>query len=331
MSDGTDLSGMNRGGASALARSADLLVAGLAGLLAVPAVLGLDPANPIRVALAIALVTVLPGYGIVSAAFPRRSPGDAIPDRVGGLERLVLSLGLSITLTLLVGIGLATTAIGFRLPPLLAVLVALTLVGTGVAAWRRQSVSRSDRFGVPLARWRQSLRVNTVEAGSLDTALVGLAALGIVALLVSLTFSGPLATAAGLGDRADPSFTEAFLLNPSEDGPVADEYPTSLAPNESATLTVGLGNREGSRQRYTVLVLAQRVENGTVVDSEQLHRFEPTLPAGERWHVDHTIRPVFESDRVRLQYLIYRGDPPADPIVEDAYRELHVWVRVGEP
>lgn len=330
MSASADATGMDEAGAGWIVTLGDLLLVGLAALLSVAAVLTLAAGGAVRVTLGIALVTLLPGYAIVSAVFPRRSTAALLPDRVGGLERFVLSVGLSLTLTLLVGIGLALTAVGFRLLPLLSVLVGVTLLGTTLAAWRRLAARPADRFVLPLGRWRRSLRAHTVEAGFLDTLLVALAAVGIVALLASLLVTGPLAATAGLDEPAEATFTEAFLLSSPDGEPVPDAYPSALAPGESVSLTVGLGNEEGTRQRYTVLVLAQQVDAGTVTDSRQLHRFETTLRPGERWQQAHELRPVFEDGRVRIQYLVYRGDPPAEPTVENAYRELHVWVRIAE-
>jgi len=36
------------------------------------------------------------------------------------------------------------------------------------------------------------------------------------------------------------------------------------------------------------------------------------------------------GENLRVQYLLYRGDPPAEPTQENAYRSLHLWVDVFE-
>lgn len=34
------------------------------------------------------------------------------------------------------------------------------------------------------------------------------------------------------------------------------------------------------------------------------------------------------GDELRLQYLLYRGSPPATSTQSNAYREVHLWVNV---
>jgi len=46
--------------------------------------------------------------------------------------------------------------------------------------------------------------------------------------------------------------------------------------------------------------------------------------------MNHTVAPTLPGERLRLVYLLYKGDPPAEPTVENAYREVHLWVNVSE-
>lgn len=312
-----------------LTAGADLLLTGGAAALAVPMVLLAGDGNPLRIVVGLALILLLPGYALVSALLPR---GD--PDGIGGTERVVLAFALSLAVTLLGGIALSASGIGFFQTPLLGLLAGVTLVGTAVAGWRRSRLSRAERFEPDFDGVRAAVRGQTVEAEPLDAALTGLAVVSVLVLVVSVLFTGPLtgALAAATGGDApsDPTFTEMFLLTGPGGDAVSDRYPTALAPGESATLTVGLDNREGEQTRYTVLVLAQRVENGSVVAERQQHRFGQTLAPGSRWFRPHTVQPGFPDGEVRLQYLVYRGDPPESPTVENAYRELHVWLDVAE-
>lgn len=324
MPGGADFLDMNETGGT---DTGDLALVGLAAVLSVPVVLFSGAANPVRVLFGLALVLFLPGYALVSAVFPRRGDGDR-SDRPTGLERLVLGVGLSLAVTVLTGVVLSLSGVGFRTVTILSVAAGVTLVSTAVAWWRRRQLPANRRFRLPVGRWRAALRANTADAGLVDSALTALAVLGVVVLLVSLVFAAPLSGALGQESGEEPAFTEAFLLTPGDGQPVADAYPTALSPSELATLTVGLGNNENTRQRYTVLVYAERVVDGAVAERQQLHRFEPTIDDGTRWRRDHVVRPVFPSDRVRLQYLVYRGDPPAEPGVESAYRELHLWIDV---
>jgi hypothetical protein len=70
--------------------------------------------------------------------------------------------------------------------------------------------------------------------------------------------------------------------------------------------------------------------NGTVVSrEEELTRLSPTVEAGETKRVRHELRPTFGGGRLRVQYLLYRGDAPSDPSSETAYRSAHIWISAG--
>jgi uncharacterized membrane protein len=43
------------------------------------------------------------------------------------------------------------------------------------------------------------------------------------------------------------------------------------------------------------------------------------------------VTPTLTGQRLRLAYLLYRGSPPPDPTVENAYREVHLWINVSAP
>lgn len=38
-----------------------------------------------------------------------------------------------------------------------------------------------------------------------------------------------------------------------------------------------------------------------------------------------------EGERLRLAFLLYQNEPPAQPTVDNVYRELHLWVNVSAP
>jgi len=79
------------------------------------------------------LVLFLPGYSLVSALFPGK-------DELDMLERIALSIGLSICIVVFIGLALNYTPWGIRLGPILLALSAFTLIGTAVNAVRRFKV-----------------------------------------------------------------------------------------------------------------------------------------------------------------------------------------------
>jgi uncharacterized membrane protein len=85
----------------------------------------------LRAVVGFPLVLFLPGYSLVSALFPRSDELDAI-------ERIALSIGLSICVVVFIGLGLNYTPWGIRLGPILLVLSAFILIMTAVGAVRRR-------------------------------------------------------------------------------------------------------------------------------------------------------------------------------------------------
>lgn len=86
--------------------------------------------TPIRAVVGFPLVLFLPGYSLVSALFPRS-------DELDGVERIALSVGLSICVVVFIGLALNYTPWGIRLGPILLALSAFTLIMTAVSAVRR--------------------------------------------------------------------------------------------------------------------------------------------------------------------------------------------------
>jgi uncharacterized membrane protein len=68
--------------------------------------------------------------------------------------------------------------------------------------------------------------------------------------------------------------------------------------------------------------------NVTVEGSTELDRYGVALGDNETDRRTVDVRPTTTGERLRLAFLLYRGEPPADPAVETAYRETHLWVNV---
>jgi len=85
---------------------------------------------------------------------------------------------------------------------------------------------------------------------------------------------------------------------------------------------------------YTVVVALQAVRfrnnSSGVMRQERLGRFQTRLSHNETWQRNHTIEPTMTGERLRLVYLLYEGAAPSQPTVENAYREVHLWVNVSE-
>lgn len=295
--------------------------------------------TPLQAVLGLAFVVAVPGYALVSALFPEadqsvfreRSHGyhmEATSDRwdITGVERVALSLGLSIAVTPLVGIGLSFTRSGIQLIPMVLVLSAFTLLSTVVAVLRRLALPSEKRFQVwlfPYQSWIRRVRTPETRLGAL---------LNLTLLTGVLVAAGSVGFVLSTPSPADAT-TELYLLTETDDGDlVTANYPEEMVAGEPSTLIVGVENSEFKPVEYTVVVQIQRVDRvgdtTRVVDRRELDRFEMSLANNETWRHRHTLTPTMVGEDIRLQYLLYRGNPPDEPTTETAYRSLHLWVDV---
>lgn len=322
--------------------------------------------TPLRVVLGLVFALFAPGYAFIAALFPERGPRvegtaatddeesersaatldesdeDAVdapgglteradPRRAGsidGIERVALSFGLSIAITPLIGLLLNFTPFGIRLVPIVLSIGGFTLVASAIAALRRQALPDDERFRVPYRAWVGAVRAELFAPETRLDAVLN------VVLVVSLLLAISSVGYAVLVPKSGESFSEFYLLTENESGAlVADDYPENFTVGQSQPLTVGIGNHEHEQVDYSVVAELQRVSirnnSTTVRESRTLDRFSRTIPANGSANWTHDVTPTLTGERLRLTYLLYRGSPPANPTVENAYRETHLWVNVS--
>lgn len=299
--------------------------------------------TPLRVPFGFLLLLFIPGYALTVVIFPEHAgaasqESEESPDAVtptsqnrglDGVERVTISIALSLVLVMLTALVLHHSGIGIRVEPALGLLNVI-VVGTTVAgAVRRRRVSPNRRAGLRVQPWLAGLRAEIDSFDSIDRALS-------VLLVASLLFvgAGTAYTVVVPGD--DETFTEFYLLDENETGALqATDYPTTFTVDESKSLTVGITNQEYETVEYTVLVKLQRVErravSAPIIEERELHRFNATLEHGETWRKRHTITPRQTGTNLRVRYLLYRGTPPDSPTRANAYRRLYFWINVSEP
>jgi hypothetical protein len=98
----------------------------------------LFPLVYIRYALGTIFVLWLPGYTFIKALFPTRVPIKTSSEDLDTIERIALSIGMSLALVPIVGLLLNYTPWGIRLTPIVLSLLALTIVFATVALIREK-------------------------------------------------------------------------------------------------------------------------------------------------------------------------------------------------
>ncbi len=299
--------------------------------------------TPARVVLGLPFVLFAPGYTFIAALFPEAGSGPVGDDGddgdgttgiregsgIDGIERVALSFGTSIVIVPLIGLVLNFTPWGIRLVPVMVSVGGFTLVAAAVASHRRNELPADEQFAVPYREWLVTGRAELFHPETrVDKALNILL---VVSLLVAV---GSVGYAVAVPKQGE-AFTELYLLTEGPDGElVADDYPQNFTVGEPQSLYVGVGNHEQRTVNYTVVVVLQDVEfennESRVLQQERLNRFQTTLSHNETWQRNHTVEPTMTGERLRLVYLLYRGEAPPQPTVENAYREVHLWVNVSE-
>lgn len=301
---------------------ADLTAVVLVTMATVAAV-GIPVINttPIRVILATPFVLFIPGYALVAALFPEENG-------ISGMERLALAFGTSIAIVPILGLILNSTPFGIRLEPVLLFVSGVTLGLTYIATYRRLQLPADDRLVVPFRRWIQS--VITVFSGHESRRDSVLTVVALVSVLLAVSSVG---YAFAVPQQAD-AFTEFYIVTEQDDGElVADDYPTEFTVGESQPIIVGIGNREHQLTEYTLVVELQEVtvenDSTTVHESDELLRRQPTVATEETSHEEVEITPEMEGDRLRLTFMLFKNDAPAEPTIDNAYRETHLWINVS--
>ncbi|ELZ31349.1 hypothetical protein C474_08607 [Halogeometricum pallidum JCM 14848] len=298
--------------------------------------------TPLRVVVGLPFLLFVPGYAIISALFPERARTVADPQAqagereatetvagIDGIERVALSFGTSIAVVPLVGFALNFTPFGIRLAPIMASLTIIVVFACTIAASRRWDLPEDERFRVPYRSWYANTKAELFSPATRTDAALNVVL--VVSLLLAFSAVGYAVAVPSQGEQ----FSELYLLTENESGEyVADDYPTNFTAGEPQSLIVGIGNQENEPVEYTVVSEIQRVEvsnnSTTVLEREQLQTFSPRLQHNETWQQPHQVSPTMTGENLRLIYYLYKGDAPATPSEESAYREVHLWVNVTE-
>ena len=272
------------------------------------------------------------GYALVAALFPAGRPllapargrvHQTNEARLGTLERVVLSFGCSVAIAVIVAVALDFVGLPIVLPNVVNA-VALVTVGSVAVATRerrRITVAGEDEPGLGTR-----LLQGFVASRSRSERLVNITVLlTIVIVLASITYVNVV-------PQRGEYFTEFGLLVEGEDGELqAIGYPTQYTLGESRTYYTRIVNQEGRTVQYTLVVNLDSLAlntTGEVQRTVELSQRRQRLADGETASLEHTVTPTYTGDLLRLTFLLYQGDPPAEPTAENAYRELHIWIGV---
>lgn len=243
--------------------------------------------GPTRIGFGLLFVIFFPGYALLSALFPKRNNLD-------GIERLALSLGVSIAVVPLIGLILNYTPFGIRLYPVLISVTLFIIVTSAIGYYRGWKLPEAERlhfvFNIGLSGWPGMTKMNK----ALFTSLI----LVILATVVSLGYVIAM-------PKQKENFTEFYILGVEGK---AESYPGEVVVGQPVYVRLAVVNHEHQPANYRAEIkmndeIINRVTVGTLLHDqkwEKVINFIPRVP-GERQKVDFylykddEIGPYFEE------------------------------------
>lgn len=273
--------------------------------------------------LAIPFVFFLPGYALVSGAFPgaERSNNDH-EDGLDAVERLALSVGFTVAVLPIVGIGLLWVGVGITYQSVLVSLSTITVGGSVVAGMRRARLPQVDRKSPNPLPWSSPRGWSGFTELAVNVTLVMTVILAVTTIGYAMTYPQ--------SGEGGPEFS---VLTPAGEGEfVASGYPNESASGEDLTLGIGITQDAATAAEYTVVVQLERVERGAndpaVTERVELTRVTIALEPGETVEQPVTVAPSLEGEGMRLSFLLYAGPVAEQPDRETADLHLHLWIDV---
>lgn len=283
----------------------------------------------VRLVAGLTLLTFLPGYALTAVLFPSDALAgtDTTSRAISWPRRYALSMILSLILVPAVALTLEFAGYGYTWAQTTLFVAGVTGLLTVAAAVVRLRMPAGRRLSVPLGAWYAHLRGLVSYDGWTGLALNGILLLSVVLAAGGVTHA--------LTQSPDESVTELYLLTENEQGElVADDFPQQVAADEPTEVVVGVERQGGgaSGADYTVVVLAQRVEGTgddlTVVTQRQVDQFGADLGTDSRFRQQVQFSLETVGARYRVAFLLYEGDPPANPTLANAHREVHLLIDV---
>ena len=308
----------------------DLAIVSVAAVVGYYLVTAAPSESFVRFVAGMFLLFVLPGFAMVSILFPA-SKRPARPERgdstraagIDSVERLGLSLGLSLVIVPVVVMALAVTEYGLTTGSTTAALAGVTVVAAQLGAIRRLRLPSDERFSVAPSVVLRRLGVG--ESGASAT-------VSSVILLVAIAFAGGALLFSMASPISGAEYTELGIYTEEDGELVAGEFPAEIGAGDEIPASIVVENNEGETTNYTVVVQQQRLEDGAVVDRTELDRTSYEVADGERTVDNRSITPVPDgNETVRIAIMLYETDEtdvPAQPTRATADEDVYFWTTV---
>lgn len=249
--------------------------------------------GPLRVMLALPFVLFFPGYALVSVLFPKKSD-------LPGIERVALSLGMSIVIVPLLGLVLNYTPWGINLATIFISVFSFIAVMSILVLLRRKKLAPGERFSICInfnyAGWNESSKISKI----LSLALIAVAVIFIGSIYYMSDESKVI-------DR----FTQFHILGPSGK---AEGYPREMLRGQEKKVILVIFNHEYRTVNYRV-----EVRMGGYLKKN----LGPiAIGHGCEWEGPVFFSALEPHEKVKVEFLLFKEED-IKPCCS-----LHLWVKV---
>jgi uncharacterized membrane protein len=268
-------------------------------------------------------VLFIPGYCLIAALFPKKGDVDL-------LERIMLSIGLSIAVVPLIGLGLNFTPWGIQLEPLVVALMLFTWVMIVVAQYRRAVLPYEERFRVSFPAISGRFREDFLPPGGnrVDRLLNGV--LVIVAIVAIITTAFVI-----VFPKEGERFSEFYILGEKQR---SSDFPKMILTGQTYQMYIGIGNQEHRNVTYTIETWTLRTEFNNVTNTSSIQAMDPleqqslVLAHNETITIPYTLL-LNKTGYNRVEFLLFNESVPGPEVsgsdrINASYRNLHLWVTV---
>lgn len=309
-------------------------------LIVVSAVVGstagvsvLTPSGAVGLPLALVLLFVFPGYVTMALAYAGQSQSrdpllSADQPMVSLVERLALSLGLSLAVVPILGLATYLSPWSLTDTAVVSVVVVYVVVVSILAVIRRASPSGDSHTTEQIGSHVSEARLTIPSPSRMTATQLLINGVLVISILAATATLGM----ALLAPPKESGTTDLHLLTESGDRLVASDYPETVESDGEAQVTVGVTNNERMATEYTVVAELQQVridgQSVVVIDEQSVDSYQFDLENGETWRQQLTIEPALVGADLRFAVFLYQAEPPEDPSGETAYRKVNLWLDV---
>ena len=288
----------------------DLLIIIFLSIIGVICAIALPDGNALRIILGIPLLLLFPGYALVSLLWPENNKDGK---GIGSLERIALSIGLSIAIIAILGLLLSYT-FGLTLISIITSNLLVLFLLSIIAYYRRSLLPISNRYCLDLTN--QYLPFSSASEKIIAVIIVG-----------AIVISSGVVTYMLVNPSSNINYSEFYILDING---TTDNYPINISVNDTATVLIGIVSHENSLVNYTVvsgignnteIEYINNWDNITIISNNTNTARNISLNQGSMFEESFTFRFTSPGTYRVVWNLLIEGQ------ITD-YR-LHMWINVN--